>query len=76
MIQKFRPFLTIHQKRELWYLVLELRGDMNKVAEKMKKKKAIVEFEYLELFIECLLKVNHHLGMDENRYFIERLTEE
>ncbi|CAD8098074.1 unnamed protein product [Paramecium sonneborni] len=74
--ENFRPQLTLYEKRELWHTILENRGNVSLVAQKMGKPQEIIEQDLLEIFIECLLIVNDHLGQQKNETIIQKLKVE
>ncbi|CAK86348.1 unnamed protein product (macronuclear) [Paramecium tetraurelia] len=72
----YRPQLTLYEKRELWHTILENRGNVSLVAQRMGKPQEIIEQDILEIFVECLLIVNDHLGQSKNEAIIQKLKAE
>ncbi|CAD8078205.1 unnamed protein product [Paramecium primaurelia] len=74
--EPYRHQLTLYEKRELWHTLLENRGNVSLVAQRMGKSQEIIEQEILEIFVECLLIVNDHLGQSKNEAIIQKLKVE
>ncbi|CAD8085580.1 unnamed protein product [Paramecium primaurelia] len=74
--EPYRPQQTLYEKRELWHTILENRGNVSLVAQRMGKPQEIIEQDILEIFVECLLIVNDHLGQSKNEAIIQKLKVE